>query len=317
MRKLLLLLTLTITLPIVRSYATTWDEPWAEQVIKGSTSFVLAKIVTSNDDSVTIRIIKTLGGQTLADSLVITDFYLLSICSTSGGHGPEFNIQPIDSCYFFIKQNKEGKYCIATPSTGFDYVWEGQVKATFRHSFHQAFVPLPVYEKAMTAIFNKHHGQPYNEPYINSFIQEQLSKKPAGFGEDERSTFFLQHVALECIYHLKPQTDERLLFPFLNDSANFHNQLSAARALSACNTTGSKQELLKVIGDSTRRGFIQVMCIESLAYLQPKDLKSNLEALEKHASEESDGFGGNIMDPRICTWVPSPKEALAALIKKL
>jgi hypothetical protein len=59
------------------------------------------------------------------------------------------------------------------------------------------------------------------------------------------------------------------------------------------------------------------MCIESLALLQPKDLKSELVALEKKASEERDGFGGNIMDSRVCTTLPTSKEALAALIEKL
>jgi hypothetical protein len=42
-----------------------------------------------------------------------------------------------------------------------------------------------------------------------------------------------------------------------------------------------------------------------------------LEALVKHANEEEDDFGGNIMDPRICTDVPSVKEALGSLIAKL
>lgn len=98
---------------------------------------------------------------------------------------------------------------------------------------------------------------------------------------------------------------------------NFHSQVSAARALAAYNTNSSRQALLNVISDTTRRGFVRVMCIESLAELDAKELKPALEKLEKDASDEEDGFGGNIMDPRICTNVPSTKEALKALIAKL
>jgi hypothetical protein len=89
------------------------------------------------------------------------------------------------------------------------------------------------------------------------------------------------------------------------------------RAMAACNTNSSKEALLKVIGDTTRRGFVQVACIESLTELDAKDLKPALEKLEKNASDEEDGFGGNIMDPRICTSVPSTKKALETLIAKL
>ncbi|HEU4551943.1 MAG TPA: HEAT repeat domain-containing protein [Chitinophaga sp.] len=318
MKKILLLLMLTITFATSRSYATTWDEPWADKVIKDATSFVLAKVVATDEQrGITLQVIKTLGGQPLKDNLTITGFYLLHLCSTSAGHGPEFYTTPTDSCYFFIQQNKAGNYCIATPTTGYDYAENGNVRATFRHSYHQALAPVAVYEKTMTAIFNNYHGAPYDQAYISSFVKEQLSKKPAGFGEDEIHTFFLQHVALECVHHLKLNTGESLILPFLEDSKNFHNQVSAARAMAAFNTAGSKEALLKVIGDTTRRGFVQVMCVWSLGEMNAQSIKPQLEALVKHANEEEDDFGGNIMDPRICTDVPSVKEALESLIAKL
>jgi hypothetical protein len=42
-----------------------------------------------------------------------------------------------------------------------------------------------------------------------------------------------------------------------------------------------------------------------------------LEALEKTASEKENGFGGNIMDPRVCTHIPTEKDALQELINEL
>src|SRR3982750_1471242 len=127
------LVILVTVLTITKSFATTWDEPWANQVIKEATSFVLAKVVSSNPEkAIKIRIIKTLGGNSLTDTIFISNFYLLDLCSSSGGHGAEFITETVDSCYFFLKKNDQGQYCIATPTTGFDYVNENHVMATFR-----------------------------------------------------------------------------------------------------------------------------------------------------------------------------------------
>ncbi len=313
--KILLLLTVLST---TNSYATTWDEPWAEKVIKEATSFILAKVISNDPEKgITVLVLKTVSGKVLKDTILISDFYSLTICSTSGGHGAEFQTQTVDSCFFFINQNAEGKFCIATPTTGFDYVVDGQVVSTFRHSYHQASVPYSVYENAMTAVFNNYHNLPYDKVYIEKFVIEYLTMPPAGFGEIQINTFFLQHVALECVYHLKLNIQPTLLSPFLNDKNNFHNQVSAARAMHAFNTEANKQELLKAIADTTKRNFVRVMCVWSLSDLKPKELKTQLQNLEKSASDEEDDFGGNIMDSRVCTHIPTLKEALKELADKL
>jgi hypothetical protein len=313
--KILLVLTILRT---TNSYATTWDEPWADKVIKEATSFVLGKIIANDPEKgIKIVVLKTLGGQELTDTILISNFYSLRLCSSSGGHGAEFHTVIVDSCYFFINQNTRGEFCIATPTTGFDYVSEGQVMATFRHSYHQASVPVYVYEKTMTAVFNNYHHLPYDKSYMDKFVIENLSKSPAGFDKTEINTFFLQHVALECVYHLKLTIEETLLLPFLNDKNNFHHQVSAARAMSVFNTETNKLELLKAIEDTTKRNFVRVICVWSISGFNPKELKSQLEKLEKSASDESDGFGGNLMDPRVCTTIPALKNALKELLEKL
>jgi hypothetical protein len=299
-----------------RSSATTWDEPWADQVIKEASSFVLARIITSDPEKgITIQPIKTLGGTELKNRITINGFSHLHLCSNSG-HGPEYHTGSIDSCYFFIRQDKEGKYCIPTPTTGFDHLSKGQVAATYRHSYHQASVPVEVYEKTMTALFNHYHGQPYDKEYIKGFVKEHLQKKPAGFEEGEIGTFFLQHVALECTHHLRLEVEEQLLIPFLNDKGNFHNQISAARALVAYNTNNSRQALLKIISDTAQPAFVQVMCVWTLMEWMPEELKPQLQELAKTASDESGGFGGNMMDPRVCTHLPSLKRALEEFVGK-
>jgi hypothetical protein len=299
------------------SFATTWDEPWQEKVIKGADYFVLAKIKSSDKKSVTIEIIKSLGGKELKGIIQITNFYLLHLCSSSGGHGAEFHFDGVEECYFFIKKNEKGEYCIATPTAGFANLKDGSVSASYRHSYHQARVPVDIYEKTMTAIYKNYHNLPYDKLFIDDFVKKYISLKPAGFGDMEIATFFAQHVALECIYHLHLTGLYFKLIPFLNDTSNFHNQVSGARALVSYNTMECKKELLKVISDTTRGHFVQVICIWTLSEFKPKELKEELIRMGKTASTERNGFGGNIMDPRVCTHFPEVKEAIDKLIESL
>ncbi len=318
MKNFKVILLLAFTLSIKPIFATTWDEPWQDKVIKESDYFVFAKVKSFDKErGLKIEILKLLGGKDLSEKIKITDYYLLDLCSRSGGHGPEFHFDNIKECYFFIKKNEKGKYCIATPSTGFDYLKEGKVYAAYRHSYHQALVPVDIYEKTMTAIFNKYHNQSYDENFINDFVSSSLSLKPAGFSEKEINTFFLQHVALECIYHLRLPNFYSKILPFLNDTSNFHNQVSAARALIAYNTNDCKQELLKILGDSTRSNFVQVICVWTLSDFKPTELKEILNKMKEKASTEDNGFGGNIMDPRVCTNVPSVKTAIEKLVSSM
>ena len=297
--------------------ATTWDEPWQNEVIKQAGYFVLAKVLNYDaDKGVTIRILNQFGGSKLEGELKITNFYLLHLCSSSGGEGPEFEFDGVDSCYFFIKKNAKNEYCISTPTSGFATVQNGQVNATYRHSYHQALVDQSLYEKTMTAIFNHYHNLPYDTKFINDFVKKYVSMKPAGFSKDEISTFFNQHVALECIYHLSLPGYYEDIIPFLHDK-NFHNQVSAARALIAYNDDKSRQSLMGMIRDTSVRGFVKVMCIWTLGSFKPRNLKPELEELQKTASEAENGFGGNIMDPRVCTNIPTVKEALTKLVAEL
>lgn len=300
------------------TWATTWDEPWQDKVIKGADYFVLAKIKSYDEKKgVVIEIIKSLSEQELKGKIKITNFYLLDLCSRSGGHGAEFHFGNVKECYFFIKKNAKGKYCIATPTAGFDYLKDGNVSATYRHSYHQARVPVDVYEKTMTAIFNHYHDKDYDKQYITDYVKKYISLKPAGLVDSEIDTFFAQHVALECAYHLRLTNFYSQIIPFLGDTLNFHNQVSAARALTLYNTTECKQELLKVVNDTISGDFVKVVCIWTLSDFKPTELKVQLMKTEETASTKENGFGGNIMDPRVCTHFPDVKDALGELIKRL
>jgi len=129
--------------------------------------------------------------------------------------------------------------------------------------------------------------------------------------------FFAQHVSLECIYHLRLPNFYSKLLPFLEANSNFHNQVSAARALISYNTTECKLELLKVISDTAKEHFVQVICIWTLSEFKPTELKQQLIKISETASTEENGFGENIMDPRVCTYFPDVKKAIEKLIKTL
>ena len=298
-------------------FATTWNEPWADEVIKEADYFVLADILSCEDKSVKIKIIKQFGGETLPGEIEITNFYLLRMLSFSDGHEAGFPFKNRKKGYFFIKKNNNGEYCMATPTTGFDFINDGNVHATYRHSYHQALVPIDIYEMTMSAIFNHCHLLPFDRKKITDFIDGQISKPPAGFDENEINTFFLQHVSLELIFHLRLAGYCNKIVPFFNDKANFHNRVSAARALVACNNDEARSLLLNKIATNENDDFTTVICIWVLGEFNPKELKPRLQNLAKDASTKENGFGGNIMDPRVGTYFPSVHKALMDLIKTL
>lgn len=316
MRVSLLLILLLLIGPL--AHATTWDEPWQESVVKQADCLVLARVTVTNPrKGATATILRSLAGEPLTGTVQITEFYSLLVCGDSPGEEPTFELGGTDSCYFFLQKRPSGMYAIATPTSGFARVKKGQVAATYRHSYHQAQVPLAVYEATMTAIFQHYHGHKYEAQPIEELINTALALPPAHLDATGRSTFFLQHAALETIYHLGLTTHYAVVMPFLRDTTNFHAQVSAARALTATPTPEDKQQLVKILTSKSSRDLAKVVAITTLVAYKPTELKPQLAALAETASNEPNGFGGNILDPRICTRVPSVKEALVALITQL
>lgn len=312
-------LILLFLLGTINTFATTWNEPWADQVIKEADYFVLADIISYDEEKgIKIKITKQFGGTQLPSQIEITGFYLLETMSISGGHGAEFpGFEDTKQSYFFIKKNSKGQFCISTPTSGFDPIKNGKVYATYRHSYHLASVPIDIYEMTMTAIFNNYHHLEYDKKSVANYIEKSLSTKPAGFDEDEINTFFLQHVALETIFHLRLDGYYDLILPFFNDSSNFHHRVSAARAFIAYKNKEVTNLLLNKIASHSEDDFTTVICIWTLKEFKPKEIKTDLEKLISTASTADNGFGGNIMDPRVGTHFPTVKSALEDLISTL
>ncbi|MEY3445024.1 MAG: hypothetical protein RLZZ519_3305, partial [Bacteroidota bacterium] len=99
-----------------------------DAVIREADYFVLAEVISVDEHKgAKIHIRQQFGGKALPETLKITNFYLLDLMSTSAGHGPEFHLPEGGECYFFLKKNKKGEYCLPTPTTGFAYRDSGEV----------------------------------------------------------------------------------------------------------------------------------------------------------------------------------------------
>jgi hypothetical protein len=57
--------------------------------------------------------------------------------------------------------------------------------------------------------------------------------------------------------------------------------------------------------------------IEIIKSLGGQELKGQLLKILETASTQENGFGGNLMDPRVCTFLPNVKDALDKLILSL
>jgi len=301
------------------AFPTTWNEPWHDEVVKNADSFVLARIESFDTSTgVSIEIIKTISGNEIIGKVQITGFYLLNLTSVSVGIDEGlFNFSGFNEVYFFIKQDVNGNYCIATPTTGFAKIENRYVYATYRHSYHQALVPVDIYETTMAAIFNNYHNQSYNILLINEYIKNAITQASINIDRITQDLFYSLHVALESIYHLRLSGYYAEILPFLSQELNFHIRVSAIRVLIAYNTEECKNELLKIISSESSDDFIKVIAIWTLSEFKPNELKTRLIELESVASNRANGFGGNLMDPRIGTYMPTVKTALRNLIDTL
>jgi hypothetical protein len=312
--KILLILILIIGIN-TNAKAETWNEPWQKEIIKKSEYFVLARVI-SNIDSIgtKIKIIKYFGNQKLTGEILINGFSQLQMTSSSG-HGLHLDFEKDQIIYFLLSKRDDGNFEIPTPTSGYAVVDEDKnVYATYRHSYHQASIPQEIYEKTYTAIWNYYKTSSFNKEQIIGFINENIEKEPAGFGEDEISLFFLQHAALETAYLLDLTIELDKLKKFI-DFENFHSNVSALQLLRNSDNKETKEYLFNYIKNEDNENFQKVIAIWSLNKIGGKEYRKRLSKIKDKLSDEDTGFGGNIMDPRVGTHFPSPKSAIEELEK--
>ena len=301
------------------AHATTWDEPWHEDVMRHSDSFVKVKVTENIGPRFKADVLQFLGGVKTPEQIELEGFSLLRVMSTSShSHELRLPFRVGQIYYLFIKKSqKTNAYQIPTPTSGWATIEGANVPAIYRHSYHQALVPPDIYEKTMQAVFTGVKGQQYDEAFMNRFIKEQLTQPVAMLNNDPAmmNKFFLQHVALESSYHLGKGAELSLLMPFVN-SGNYHVEISACRAVSRINSKESKEVLMKFI-EGKGFGFAKVMSVWGLQRLNAREMIPRLDAFVKTGIDQETGFGGSIMDPRIATMFPdSVKEAVKHLLSE-
>ncbi len=296
-------------------FSATWDEPWQEDIMKESDHFILARVLDPKPGSVKVQVLKQFGDKKVEDIITLEGFHMLDLCTKNDSDMPSFFFTMIDSVYLFIKKKEIG-YCIPTPTAGYAIVSNGTVLATFRHSFHLAQLSVAAYEKCMGAVWNSMKGLPYDQKIVTDFIDKSLKQKPAGFKEQEIDLFFNQHVALEMCYLMKITSNFSLVKNFVN-TPNNHLMISAVRALANYNTPEAKKMLVDYIKDATKDNFTKVIAVKSLQRIAPTELKTELKKIWETASEAPIGFSANPSDPRICTQLPTVKDALQELLSVL
>lgn len=297
--------------------ATTWDEPWHDQVVREASSLVKAEVVKLEGDGVRARarLVNNVVGAALSGDFLIEGYYLLRIGSYSQGHEPRLELGEHATYYFFLKPGRQpGTFSIATPTTGYANVKTGEVKATYRHSYHQALVPEPIYVESQTVIFHALHDEPFDRAVSARLSDTWLTQPPkAPVGPEDSKVFFAQHVALETLFHTKaagvdPDKTISRLAPFLAYDAD-HAQISAARALSVIGTPGAQQALMAFV-EGKHSGFAKVMALWGLKRQNARQLTARLKAYQEVADTDRLGFGGNIMDPRVGTRFPTSVKAV-------
>lgn len=301
------------------AFATTWDEPWMDEVVSNAESLVRVTVVSNSSEEVEAKVTKHLAGTETPTEIRLVGFSLLRLGSYSRP-GPGFPFQPATDYYLFLKKAPQGAgYLIATPSAGWADVGDRGVSATFRHSYHKALVPEDVYETTMVAIFNKMHGKRADEMPARRFVSAELSKPPAGLKEatdETQARFFLQHAALETFRHLGSEQDLALIDPFL-ETDDYHVQISAVRALGCVRSDAVRRRLMDFI-EGDRYGFAKVVAVWELKAQGAKEMLPRLRRFLADGVDEETGFGGDLMDSRIGTVFPgSVKEAVRELVAVL
>lgn len=310
MHRIKLLVILVLTLSVQTNLkAETWNEPWQKKIIQKAEYFVLGNVVEIDSLGVQIEILQNFGKNKLPNRILINGFSLLKL-SSSSGHGVHFDFEKGQNLYLLLTQREDGNFAIPTPTSGFAVLdEENNVYATYRHSYHQALIPKDIYELTYQAIWNHYHNSEFDKGLIMEFINEQIEQSPAGFEENEISTFFLQHASLETAYLLDIPIELSRIQKFaLSD--NFHSKVSSVQLMSLLDDKKTMEFLFQFIQNEENDNFEKVIAIRSLKKIGGKDYNDKLIEIADQLSDEETGFGGNIMDPRVGTSFPSPKEAV-------
>ena len=299
---LVIALGLCSTLGIATASASTWDEPWHEEVVVAAASFVRVRVLGVRDDSVDLELEDVLAGAQMPKRFTV-EARAGSFRDDAAG----------ESWYLFVQGKKAPYEVISSTSSVSVLADEGLVQAIYRMSAHKALVPRQLYEWTQHAIFQAVHDRPYDENKAREFLLAELQTDVASLDDEDTSRFFRQHVALEMLAHLKgggiqPERLVTLLEPFLR-ADSFHVQISAVRALARIPSRGRTERLLQFV-DSHGDNRAKVVAVDLLWRGGSPAARRGLASLVDSASDEDACLICDIMDPRMLGLGGSVREAI-------
>jgi len=343
MRAVLGLVVALVVLAGGATSAAVWNEPWHREIVLEADSFGLFEPVDVTPLATTFRRIKGLAGADTGEAVVVDGFYgstmpAATMVRSGQTYDDEWTLrfQAGRRYYLFLKRAPatEGvaspgalsaatatgdAWRIATPTGGLAQVQaDGSVVATYRHSLHQALVDAATFELTQTCIFDSLHRTKPCVPEVYAFIDAQLGAEPASLAgtpsPETQERFFRQHAALETAYLIGYSVDPARLRAFL-ESAFFHTQISAVRALARLEAADRNAMLGDFVMDDTRNPLARVFAVMAVYEANAVDLKGRLAAYLPNASTEPVGLGASLTDSRIGTRFPrSLQEALNRLL---
>ncbi len=310
-----------------QGFASSWDEPWHEDVLRNSELVAKVVVAKASDDINELKVLKVVAGAGVSagdEIKLLSTYYMLDLHSLSYPVTNDF-LEEDDEYYLILKSSsrKEAEWMLSTPTSGDAQIEDAMAIATFRHSTAKALVDTGIYEKATSAIFNFLHNQAYDTLWINDFLSVHLNKKPVRIpkntdtkrGKQEFDSFCNQHVALELFHYFGTEDNFKSAKKFLKLKQT-HVQISAIRALSRINSAESKNMLIGVL-KGKYDDLIKVFAVKALDRLSATELVNELENIYLSASTEEVCLVCDIMDDRIATKFPkSVKDALRELLSR-
>ncbi len=291
--------------------AETWSEPWHREVLLRSDSLAEVEFLRKRRDSIEVRVLGVLAGESLPERVRIASPAKVSLTSASG-HREELSPWIDPGRRYFVLLARDGKvWRLQSPSSGADDVMPGgQVAATYRISFTKAVQSESEYRRLQSCVFNVVKKRPCDVEALSDLLVTPLHEPASGLGPDvsadEASRFFKQHAAMESSYLLRKPLQPKQMEPFL-EHGFFHTQVSAVRALAVINDIHATERLESFVRDGSRTGVARSMAIVMLAERGEVETIKRLQ-LEVDDLADIDAESQlpipSIMDPRIGTWFP-------------
>jgi|GEM_PF-3370704 len=323
----------TFLIPSV-AFATRWNEPFHEELVRRSDAFAKIRVLSAEEDKksenssdfalpendpsdLNVEVLAVYAGD--APKKLTVSHYTFNQY-----YGDEHSGLGIGGEYYVFLEKDDRGWGIATPTAGFVEAKDDLIVGSYRISCAGGFYETQWYVETQTLLFQLLHGDQSNKAKLSALVTEQLkqpSKVFGGIGDPKLAlTFFKQSASNEILAMMPELAPNVNLDPFLA-AADFHAQISGIRALSARKGKLVVDRLIGFLTEPTSEAVPRVVAVRALQKhaISSAQRKRLITILATADTERVDLCGGSIMDPRIVPGYTSVslKMALSELLDSL